>query len=168
MKSEEFNRILGEAPYLLEEDFLFMLQTTYGNDFVNLHDFNQIADYTLFLSENGYDTNFFVDLKEPILKGRYVLEAVKIFPKEFFTPKELVEMADETGRSIEQMLDDSLMDRTFSSKLDSKGRNRITEGVIYYLDELRRDFPLDVFSYYVEMYNSFVEQEMRGMLKPKS
>lgn len=154
-----------KAPYLSKEDFLFKLQTTFDEPYVNLLDEGELREYAQFLNENNYSSGLFVDLGLPVGKGRFVLEARGISLEKKLSLKEILTLANEDGKIIEEILDEIILKDHFSSDVETKRGRALFEELNYHLEDLKfSGLPLEVYSHYIELYNSFLQTEADGLI----
>lgn len=137
-----------EAPYLKKEDFLFRLQFQLSDEskYINLKK-KDIVSYASFLKEYGYNSGLLVNLKKPILEGRWVLEARKNPIERNLALRQIERLAGIYGQQIEDEVDFWL-----------NGYEPGLEKIIENLDSLKfSGLPLEVYNHYLEIYNSAVE-----------
>jgi len=163
---EEYNlKKIQNAPILPKEDFLFELQTRFDELFTNVKTPKELEIYQNFLKSYGYDCEVLKDFSLAPGKGRYVLGATKSSPQSRLDLDTPWSLAGKLGQSIEDLLDESLERNLFSSNVDCVHGKKLFDKINYLLDDLKKSgLPLEVYSYYVELYNSFVESESKGFL----
>ena len=96
---------IRKSPYLEKEDFLLQLQINNEPPYVNLKRERDITVYSKFLEENGYDCSPLVDLKKPILEGRWILEAIKTPVERNLDLSQIKDLAGLLGQQIEDEID---------------------------------------------------------------
>lgn len=143
------------SPHLSREKLYFEVQM--GNtQFANLVMFEEIQEYSAYFEERGYTIDLLVNKNLPVLKGRYVMNFRRKEFKRSLSFEEILEVSGSEGQEIELMFD----------RWIKFGKKPMEEEVNYYFNELRKTTSNpEVYSHFVEIYNSILEKDSQGLLK---